>query len=78
MNKYKVEFTTTQKHVIDVQAINEQEARELVITYYNQKVDTDTLHYYEYGDEETEISTVFDVTNTDDPFNPENDITNNN
>ena len=68
MNKYKVEFVHKEFFVFDVLANNEEEARkkasDIVI-----KNGLDALH--ENRDPETEIDTVYDVTNTDDPFNAE-------
>lgn len=72
MPNYKIEFVTTQSHVIDVKAQNEEEAKSLARKHFEEKKKNGTLHYYEYGDPETTINYVHDVTNTDDPFNPEN------
>jgi len=66
MKSYKVEFVETQKYVLDIQAENEEQARELATDEWNSRVDSDIIHYNEWGDTETEISMVYDVTGTDD------------
>jgi hypothetical protein len=74
MNKYKVEFTekATVKYCIDVLAESEDKAKELAEPVMQQVLGNGTYHYYETDRDETvpEISYVYDVTNTDDPFNP--------
>lgn len=69
MNKYKVQFIHTETFVIDVLASTEAEAINLA---------TADLKHNGYGahqvvgDPTDTVEQVFDVTNTDDPFNPEN------
>ena len=70
MKKYKVEFTESEKFVVDVLAENEAQAKELAEEKWQEVCKNGTYHYLQYGDSETEITTVYDVTNTDDPFNP--------
>jgi hypothetical protein len=70
MNKYKVEFTESQKFVIDVLANSEEEAKKLAWDRYDDIVANGLIHYHESGDRETELSYVYDVSGTDDPFNP--------
>lgn len=64
MNKYKVEFIQKEIFIVDVLAATEKEAIELAETQWN------AGNYQETGDSEVEVGTVFDVTHTDDPFNP--------
>ncbi len=68
MNKYKVEFIQTKKYVIDVLASDEQEATDKAQEKWG-KLDG-TEHYHEVGDSVLDVGVVYDVTNTDDPFNP--------
>ena len=41
--------------------------------FFEEREDQGTLHYCETGDGEREIIGIYDVTETDDPFNPENE-----
>ena len=68
MKKYKVEFSQAIQYVIDVLAKNEQEAKDKAIEKWG-KIDG-TEHYYQVGDETLEVINVYDVSGTDDPFNP--------
>ena len=63
--KYKVEFTQTETFVVDVYAKNEKEAKVLATRTF------DAGDYQDYGDCEVELNCVYDVTNTDDPFYPQ-------
>lgn len=63
---YKVEFTEEQKFVFDIQADNEEEAKKLGCEAWHEAVENGTVHYNAVGDEEASISTVYDVTGTDD------------
>ena len=72
MKKYKVEFNQIQTYVIDILADNEQEATSLAEKKLEELTNSGLLHYKEEGDLETEVVDIYDVTNTDDPFNPEN------
>jgi hypothetical protein len=67
MNKYKVQFVQSEKYIIDVLAENEEQARELAEQGWRDE------QYQETGDIEIDIDMVFDVTNTEDPFNPINE-----
>ena len=62
MRKYKVEFIQTEKFIIDVKAESEQEATDKA----TQKFGSGDCQ--EVGDCKVEIGTVYDVTDTDDPF----------
>jgi len=62
--KYKVEFTQTETFVVDVYAKNEKEAKVLATRTF------DAGDYQEQYDRQVELSCVYDVTNTDDPFSP--------
>jgi hypothetical protein len=62
--KYKVEFKQTETFIIDLYAKNEKQARELAEKKWEQG------DYQEVGDCSVEIDMVYDVSGTDDPFNP--------
>lgn len=70
MNKYKVEFQHIETYIIDVEANTEEEATNIAIQKLEQAFNNGTYHYHEIGDPATNISNIYDVTNTDDPFNP--------
>ena len=73
MQKYKVELTQSEKFVIDVKAESVEQAEKLAKKYFNRVVENGTAHYYSTtGGVETEVNYVYDVSETDDPFNPEN------
>lgn len=63
---YKVEFTRSEKFVIDIRAENEEEARKLAEVEMEANFENGIAHYHEMGDPETEISYLYDVTGTDD------------
>jgi len=63
MNKYKVEFIQTETFIVDVKAKDQEEAEEKARAKWNNG------DYQETGNLEVTISTVYDVTDTDDPFN---------
>jgi len=67
MNKYKVEFVQTEKFIVDVRAKTEENARKRATEIWNNG------NYQETGDIEVELNMVYDVTHTDDPFNPINE-----
>ncbi len=67
MNKYKVEFIQTDTYVIDVLAESEEQAKELSQAKWTEVCDNGTYHFHEV-DTNVEQGTVYDVTNTDDPF----------
>ena len=62
MKKYKVEFTQTETFVVDVLAENQKEAIEKAETKW------DSGDYQETGDCKVETGAVYDVSDTDDPF----------
>ena len=70
MNKYKVEIIQTEKYIVDVLARNEDEARGMAEEKWNEIAKSGTAHYHQDGDTEMDYGTIYDVTNTDDPFNP--------
>lgn len=71
MKKYKVEFIQTQTFVVDVTATNEKEAKKKAKDKWQEIVVSRTEHLYEIGDDAIDVGTVYDVTNTDDPFDGE-------
>jgi len=62
--KYKVEYKQTETFIVDVYANNQEQAEKLASRIF------DAGDYQEIGDCEVEVNQVYDVTNTDDPFNP--------
>ena len=62
--KYKVEFKQTETFIVDVYAANQKQAEELAGERF------DAGDYQDMGDCEVVVNQVYDVTNTDDPFNP--------
>lgn len=70
MNKYKIEFIQKETFVVDVEAENEKEAREKAEKKWQDINSVGVGHYHQVGDMETERGNVYDVTNTDDTFNP--------
>ncbi len=69
MKKYKVEITEHQKYIIDVTAKTQQEAEKIAEEKWEMLSTTGLYHFHEDGDPTTELTEVFDVTDTDDPFN---------
>ena len=67
MNKYKVTFTESRDYVVDVWAKDEAHAREEADRCFQNDA------YHEIGNPEVVIDQVYDVTHTEDPFNPENE-----
>ena len=63
MNKYKVEFIQTETFIVDVLAKNEKDAIKKA------EKEWDKENYQEVGDCKVEVNMVYDVSNTDDPFN---------
>lgn len=63
--KYKIEITKT--YCIDLLADNEKTATDQALEKLDEYMLAGEEHYYQTGD--TVIET-YDVTNTDDPFNP--------
>lgn len=64
MKKYKVEFLQTETFIVDVKAKNEEEAIKKA------EKEWDNGNYQEAGDCKVSVNATYDVTNTDDPFNP--------
>ena len=63
LRKYKVEFVQTETFIVDVYAEDEDQAIIKAESKWNEG------DYQETGDLDTKTGTVYDVTNTDDPFN---------
>lgn len=72
MKNYKVEINLEQVFAIDVMADNEEQAQENALMIFSELKDRGMEHHYQIGDTVWNAGTVYDVTNTDDPFNPEN------
>lgn len=70
IKKYKVELIEKQTYVIDVLADNESDARKLAQETFEKIMADNMEHYYAMGDDFLEQGTIYDVTNTDDPFDP--------
>lgn len=71
MQKYKVEFIETSIYIVDVLAKDEKEAKEKAQEKFYSEIKAQGLeHNYQVGDTDSQTGTVYDVTNTDDPFNP--------
>jgi len=70
MNKYKVEFEVTARYVVDVEAESEQEATDKATEKFADIKLHSMEHYHQVGDTDEQVGTVYNVTNTDDPFNP--------
>lgn len=64
MKKYKVEFVQKEKFIVDVLAKDKETAMKLAEGKWN------AGDYQETGDVKVIADTVYDVTGTDDPFNP--------
>jgi hypothetical protein len=62
--KYKVEYKQTETFIVDVYANNQKQAEELAGKRF------DAGDYQEIGDCEVLVNQVYDVTHTEDPFNP--------
>jgi len=70
MKKYKVELEQVVPYIIDVRANNPKEAEEKAFNKFSKILAHNIEHYYQYDEAETSVRTVYDVSNTDDPFNP--------
>lgn len=70
MNKYKVEFTETKTYIVDVKAKSEKEATTKAGKKFKDILNSGIEHHYETEDPCVNVGIVYDVTNTDDPFNP--------
>jgi len=64
MKKYKVEFVQTETFIVDVLAKNENEAIEKA------EKEWDNGNAQEMGDCKVETGTIYNVSDTDDPFFP--------
>lgn len=70
MKKYKVEMKQIETFCIDVLAESEQEATDKATAVFGDMENKGIEHLAGTGDGGFEIGTVYDVTNTDDPFDP--------
>jgi len=66
LKSYKVEIEEITTYIFDVQAENEQEAREKTANLWEEACNNGTYHYHETGDTTHDITEVFNVTGTDD------------
>lgn len=71
MKKYKVEITRTETFVVDVLAKSEEEAKDKATEKFASVKETGKEHYHQIGDSVEETGTIYDVTDTDDPFDAE-------
>ena len=69
MKKYKVEFLQTETFIVDVLAENEEQANKLATKKFSEIKQDETEHYYQIGDTDWNTGTIYDVSETDDPFN---------
>ncbi len=69
MKKYKVEIVQKTTYIIDVLAKDEDTAKILAETKWNTAAQ-DGIHHYHEIDQSIDFGTTYDVTHTDDPFNP--------
>ena len=71
MQKYKVEITRSETFVMDVLAKDEDQAIEKANERFTVEENNGVIHYYSTtGDPVRTVGTIYNVTNTDDPFNP--------
>jgi len=63
MRKYKVEFIQKETFIVDVRAKSQEEAEEKAQEQFSGG------NYQETGDLDVSVGVVYDVTDTDDPFN---------
>lgn len=71
MTKYKIELKDTKTYVFDVEASDVIQAGKEAKEMLNDKDRHGLAHYYQTGETETELSNVYDVSETGDSFNPE-------
>ena len=67
--KYKVEIREVTTYCVDVLAESETDAHVKAMNIWDERCKEGTYHYLETG-AETEMGNTYDVTDTDDPFNP--------
>lgn len=70
MNKYKVEIVQKETFIVDVLAENEEKAKTKATKKWNEIANNGMQHYHQTGDTETDFGTIYDVSHTEDPFNP--------
>ena len=66
--KYKVEIIQTEKFIVDVLAEDEQEATDKANEKWLEICSNGMEHYHKYGDKGYDIGCIYNVTETDDPF----------
>ncbi len=66
MNYYKVEITQSETFIIDARAKTEEQAKKIAAKKWKEICENGTYHYQQFGDTETKITHVFDVTGTED------------
>ena len=69
MKKYKIEFEQRERYVIDVKAKTEKEAIKKAEKRFDEIEVQGIKHNYNNGDGEFLVHMIYDVTDTDDPFN---------
>jgi len=68
--RYKVEIKHIETYIVDVLAMNEDEAEKKAQDRWNTALKNGLTHYYQIGEQEIETGNIYDITTTDDPFNP--------
>jgi hypothetical protein len=68
MKKYKVEIVQKEIFVVDVKAESEKEAKKIATDVWNGIAHVGTYHYRQQGDTQMDFGIIYDVTETDDPF----------
>ena len=70
MSKYKIEFIKKEIFCVDILAENEKDAEKEARERFDEILENGMSHYYQTGDPEIETNAIYDVSNTDDPFDP--------
>ena len=70
MKKYKVELEQVVRYIVDVRAKSQKEAEKKALDKFSKILEDNIEHYYQDDEAETSVRKVYDVSNTDDPFNP--------
>jgi hypothetical protein len=70
MKKYKVEVIQKDTYIVDVLAKDEAEAKEKATDKWNEIAKSGTHHYHQIGDTENDFGSIYDVSDTEDEFNP--------
>jgi cytosine/adenosine deaminase-related metal-dependent hydrolase len=72
MKHYKVEVTLSESYVIDVKAKTQKQAEAEAMKAFRHLLKAGTTHYHMTDGYKVETGTVYDVTKTDDIFEPLN------